>query len=173
MNRNVVDIFARRSTRSFEFKQISDELVHEILKAAMSAPSAGCSDPWHFVTVRSPGMLTRLADFLPNGAFLAEAPLAIVVCGEKERARGMEKDYMLMDCSAAMENILLAATFLGLGSCWLGVHPRLEREMGVRDSLGIPPEITPVAIAAIGYPKGEIHRPRTRFNSMFVHEEIW
>ena len=173
MNHLVANILARRSTRSFEFKQIPDETVHELLKAAMSAPSAGCEDPWQFMTVRTPGMLSRMAECLPHGSFLSQVGLAIVVCGEKEKAHGGDKGYMLLDCAAAMENILLAATFLGLGSCWLGVHPRAEREAAIRSVLGIPSNITPVGIAAIGYIKGQPHRARTRYCDVLVHDEIW
>lgn len=173
MNSLVANILARRSTHAFDFKEVSDEQIHEILKAAMSAPSAGCADPWHFMVVRTPGQLSRLAECLPHGSHLANAGAGIIVCGDKERAHGSDKDYMLMDCCAAMENILLAATFLGLGSCWLGVYPRVNREVAVRNILGIPEDIIPVGIAAIGYIKGQPHRARTRYNEMAVHNEVW
>ncbi len=173
MNHLVAHILARRSTRVFEFKEVSDEQIHDILKAAMSAPSARCADPWHFMVVRMPGQLSRVAECLPNGAHLTNASVGIVVCGEKEKANHAGMEYLLMDCSAAMENILLAATFLGLGSCWLGVYPHVERETAVRSILGIPEEITPIGIAAIGYAKGQTHRARTRYDEMRVHNEIW
>lgn len=173
MNPLLANMLARRSTRAFEFKEVTDDQVHDILKAAMAAPSACGADPWDFMVVRTPGQLSRVAECLPRGQHLANASVGIVVCGEKDRAHGADKEYMVMDCSAAMENILLAATFLGLGSCWLGVHPRVEREVAVRNILGIPENITPIGIAAIGYVKGHPHRARTRYDELRVHREIW
>ncbi|MGI6494549.1 MAG: nitroreductase family protein [Kiritimatiellia bacterium] len=173
MNPLVARLLQRRSCRNFTFDQVSDDDVHDLLKAAMSAPSAGCSDPWHFVVVRNPGMLVSLAGVLPRGSFLADAGMGIVVCGDKERAHGRQEAYLVMDCSAAMENLLLAATFLGLGSCWLGVHPRRDRVAAVRQLLALPQTILPVGIAAIGTVVGDRPRPRTRFRDSAVHFEQW
>ena len=138
----------------------------------MSAPSAVAKDPWAFVVVRDSAMRTRIADGLPNGKMLSDAALGIVVCGDLHRAHDGQLSYMLQDCSAAIENILLAASTLGLGACWLGVHPREERVTHVQSLLGIPGGTIPVAVIAIGWPD-ETHPPRTRFRQDAVHRETW
>ena len=173
MNPRIVHLLERRSCRDLDCSSIPDETVRDLLKAAMAAPSAGGADPWHFVVVRSPGALVRLSEVLPHGAFLAKAALGIVVCGDKEAAHGKQEGYLVLDCAAAMENLLLAATFAGLGSCWIGVHPRRERETAVRTLLSLPQNILPVGIAAIGAIAGRRPHPRTRFKDSAVHFEQW
>ena len=98
----------------------------------MAAPSAVAKDPWEFIVVRHRDMLNRLVSGLPNGQMLADAALGIVVCGNLQRAHDCQLSYLLQDCSAAIENMLLAAQALGLGACWLGVHPRDDRIAHVR-----------------------------------------
>jgi nitroreductase len=78
----------------------------------------------------------------------------------------------LQDCSAAIENILLAAHALGLGACWLGLHPRAPRVAYVREVLGIPESVTPISGISIGYP-AETREPRTRYNANHVHRDKW
>jgi len=172
MNPDLKPIFARRSVRQFQNADIPDGMVRNILEAAMAAPSAVAKDPWHFIVVRSAALRNRIADFLPNGQMLRSAPLGIVVCGDIERAHDRQESYLLQDCSAAIQNILLAASMLGLGACWLGVHPRKERIEGVRKLFATPPSIVPVAVIAIGRP-AEHPAPRTRYRQEAVHEEKW
>ena len=117
-------IFGRRSIREYQDAPVSDELVTDLLRAAMAAPSACAKDPWRFVVVRKRATLNLIADALPNGKMLAHAPVGIAVCGDLGAAHAGELSYLLQDCSAAIENLLLAAHALGLGACWLGVHPR-------------------------------------------------
>ncbi|MDD5706259.1 MAG: nitroreductase family protein [Kiritimatiellae bacterium] len=172
MNADVLKILARRSVRTYTRDPVDDEAVRTLLKAAMAAPSAAAADPWCFLVVRSPGMLVRLAELLPRGAMVAEAQVGIVVCGDQQRAHRHQLSYMLQDCSAATENLLLAASMLGLGACWLGIHPDPVRVAEVRKLFGIPPAITPVAGVAIGHPME--HPPaRTRFREDAVHREVW
>ena len=172
MHPDVRKILVRRSVRAFSDETLHDRELRDLLKAAMAAPSAGGSDPWHFVLVRSPGMLVRLTEVLPRGQMLARAQIGIIVCGEQRLARRQQLSYMLQDCSAAVENLLLAASFMGLGGCWVGIHPDPARVDGVRRLLGIPPAITPIAGVALGKP-GESHRPRTRFSEARLHPEVW
>ena len=87
----------------------------------MSAPSAAQADPWHFVVVRSPALLARLSAAVPHPETMAQARVGIVVCGDLEAAHHQQLSYLLQDCSAAVENLLLAAHALGLGACWLGL----------------------------------------------------
>jgi len=172
MNRKLNAIFTRRSVRKYGSGGISDETVKDLLEAAMAAPSACCKDPWHFVAVRDGAVLRKIAEGLPNGKMLADAGLGIVVCGDLAKAHGGEMSYMLQDCSAAIENILLAANMLGLGGCWLGVHPRPERVAHLRKVLGIPESVTPISVISIGEP-GETLPARTRYSASLVHGEHW
>jgi nitroreductase len=163
MNAKLQFIFARRSVRKFRDEAVSEEVVKDLLEAAMAAPSACCKDPWRFMVVRGAAMLGRMADGLPNGPMLRDAPLAIVVCGHREEAHGGSESYMLQDCSAAIENLLLAASALGVGACWLGVHPRQERVDFLGKLLGIAAPLVPMSVVVLGWP-AEALAPRTRYN---------
>ncbi|MCX7590290.1 MAG: nitroreductase family protein [Kiritimatiellae bacterium] len=172
MNPKLSLIFGRRSVRKYTGKEIGENLLRDLLEAAMAAPSACCKDPWHFVVVRDKGKLKELSDGLPNGKMLAEAAAGLVVCGSLSEAHDRQLSFMLQDCSAAIQNILVAAQALGLGSCWLGVHPREERIAHVRRALGIPADITPLAVIALGWP-AEKKEARTRYSEAKVHWERW
>jgi nitroreductase len=172
MHEDVLKILARRSVRSFTVQPVPDETLHDLLKAAMAAPSAAARDPWHFIVVRNPSLLSRLAELLPRGALIAQAAAGIVVCGDKQAAHRRELSYLLQDCSAAIQNLLLAASMMGLGACWLGIHPNRERIDGFRKRLGLPPPVIPVAAVALGYPQ-EQPAPRTRYRADHVHRECW
>ena len=118
-------ILTRRSIREYTQQAVPGELVQELLAAAMQAPSAGNQQPWHFILVNAREQLQALADVLPFGKSLQTAPLGIAVCADVKSAR--YPDYWAQDCSAATQNLLLAAHALGLGAVWLGVYPLLER----------------------------------------------
>jgi nitroreductase len=122
--------------------------------------------------LRNDGLRRQIAACLPNGPFLADAPVGIVVCGDLNRAHGGELSYLLQDCSAAIENLLLAAQQLGLGACWLGIHPRQDRIAAVSKALSLPPSIVPVGGIAIGWPAQE-PPPRTRYrqDAVIVHPQ--
>jgi nitroreductase len=165
-------IFGRRSIRLYSPEAVSDAVIQKLLEAAMAAPSAAGKDPWRFVVVRNRQTLTDIAAALPNGQMLASAALGIAVCGELPVAHDQQLSYLLQDCSAAIENLLLAAHILGLGACWLGVHPREQRMSALKRILSLPPSVIPVACIAIGHP-GETKEPRTRFNRDYVHSEQW
>jgi nitroreductase len=176
MNTNVDEklgfIFSRRSIRVYAPGEISETAVQQLLRAAMAAPSAAAKDPWRFVVIRNRQTLARLAAALPNGPMLAMAALGIAVCGEIEAAHDQQLSYLLQDCSAAIENLLLGAHILGLGACWLGVHPREQRIKSLREILSLPASVIPVACIAIGHP-GEQKEARTRFTPDYVHIERW
>jgi nitroreductase len=165
-------ILGRRSIRAFHPDDVDPTTVATLLQAAMAAPSAVAKDPWRFVIIRKRDTLTALASILSNGNMLQSAPLCIAVCADLDAAHDRQLSYALQDCSAAIENLLLAAHACGLGACWLGVHPREERLRKVKHLLTLPPPILPVACLAIGYP-AETKEPRTRFNPAYVHEEAW
>jgi nitroreductase len=172
MNPKLQPLFARRSVRIFTGQPVDDSLVHDLLEAAMAAPSAVARDPWRFVVVRERPTLDALADGLPNGRMLSQAALAVAVCGELSAAHRCELSYLLQDCSAAAENILIGGVLLGLGTCWLGVHPRQERVAHVAEVLALPSGIVPVAIIAVGWP-AEQPQARTRYDPQSVHDERW
>jgi nitroreductase len=165
-------IFQRRSVREFSPGEVPAHVIQDMLEAAMAAPSACCKDPWDFVVVKDLAMRVRMADGLPNGKFLTSAALGIVVCGNIERAHAGELSYMLQDCSAAMQNLLMAAEGLGFGACWLGVHPREDRIAMLRNLLGLPEKIIPIGVAAVGVPAVKMEA-RTRFKESAVHWEKW
>ncbi len=138
----------------------------------MAAPSAMAQDPWRFLVLRERDSLAALADILPHGKMLSGAALGIVVCGEIAAAHRQELSYLLQDCIAATENLLLAAHLLGLGAVWLGVHPNEDRIAGIRQRFGIPEGILPITAVSIGHP-AEHPEPRTRYNPTHIHTERW
>jgi nitroreductase len=165
-------IFRRRSIRVYAPGDVTDDQVRAVLEAAMAAPSACAKDPWRFIVVRDRETLRRIAEVLPNGKMLATAAVGIVVAGDQNAAHDRQLSYLLQDCSAAMENLLLAAAALGLGACWLGVHPREDRIRKISGILGLPEGVLPIAGVALGRP-GETKAPRTRYRSDYVHAERW
>ena len=165
-------IFGRRSIRLYSSAPVSEAVVQKLLEAAMAAPSAVAKDPWRFVVIRNRPTLSEISAALPNGLMIADAALGIAVCGDLQSAHDQQLSYLLQDCSAAIENLLLCAHILGLGACWLGVHPREQRVNTLKQILSLPPSIIPVACIAIGYPAEE-KAPRTRFNRDYVHFEKW
>ena len=176
MNNNIDEriglILGRRSIRAYTPGEVSAEAVRKLLEAAMAAPSAVAKDPWRFVVVRDPKTLARLAAELSNGQMLIPAGLGIAVCGDLEAAHDRQLSYLLQDCAAAIENLLLSAHILGLGACWLGVHPREPRIKSLKEILSLPASVIPMACIALGHPAEE-KEPRTRFNPDYVHFEGW
>ncbi len=172
MNQALQFIFSRRSIRKFQDKDIPETMLTDLLEAAMAAPSAVARDPWHFIVVRERATLDKLTDLLPHGKMLRQAPAAFIVCGDLTRAHDQKESYLLQDLSAAVENTLLAANALGLGACWLGVHPRPERIAGLKELFRLPEEIIPMCGIALGWP-AEQPEARTRYQSERVHLERW
>ncbi|MBN1348977.1 nitroreductase family protein [candidate division KSB1 bacterium] len=163
-------ILSRRSIRKYTGKAVSETLINELLQAAMSAPSAGNQQPWHFVVLTDHSLMDQVPQFHPYSTMLKEAALAILVCGDERLQR--YEGYWIQDCSAATENLLIAARANGLGAVWLGIYPRPERVDGMRKLLNIPHEITPFALISIGYPAEE-KLPASRFDSARIHKNRW
>ena len=165
-----MDVFAaihgRRSIRRYTDQPIPEDVIEELLRAAMAAPSAGNQQPWQFVVIDDRETLNAIPRFHPYSAMLKEAPLAIAICGDlrEERYEG----YWVQDCSAATQNLLLAAHGKGLGAVWLGIHPIEERVTGTRELLGLPAETIPLAVVAIGYP-AEQKGAEDRYSPSRVH----
>jgi nitroreductase len=165
-------IFARRSIRVYSPGEVSEATVTKLLEAAMAAPSAMTKDPWRFVIVRERETLSTLATLHPGAAMLSAAAMAIVVCGDLDVAFERQISYLLQDCSAAIENLLLAAHAQGLGACWVGIHPGEALIKRVKDLLSLPASFVPVAVISLGHP-GEHQPSRTRFNPDYVRREKW
>ncbi len=146
------------------------DAVERLLRAAMSAPSAGNEQPWSFVVIDDRRLLADIAEIHPNGAMVREAPVAILVCGEERRQK--YDGFWVQDCSAATQNILVAATASGLGGVWVGVYPIGERVRALRTLLGIPAHVTPFALVPIGHP-AESPPPADRFDPRRVRQNLW
>jgi len=159
-------IRTRRSIRKYADRSVPEKVVETLLRAAMAAPSAGNEQPWQFVVLDDRETLAAIPEYHPYSAMLKEAPLAIVVCGDVRLER--YKGYWVQDCSAAMENLLLAAHASGLGAVWLGIYPMEERVVKTQELLKLPGEVIPLGIAALGYPAEE-KEPADRFNAERVH----
>ncbi len=138
----------------------------------MAAPSAAAKDPWRFVVIRNTTTLNRVADILTHGQMLRTATCGMLVCGDQAAAHDQLVSYLLQDCSAAIENLLLAVHALGLGACWLGVHPREDRMQALARLFNLPSGVLPVSMIAIGHP-AEHKEARTRFHASSVHYETW
>lgn len=157
MEKNVLENIATRvSVRTYLDKSVDDATIEKLLRAGMAAPSAMNKQPWHFVVVTDKQQLVALSDANPNARMLTEAPLAIVVCGDLDRAiEGIGSEYWVQDCSAATQNILLAANAMGLGAVWTGSYPIKERCDAISQILQLPKNVLPLNIIVIGYPASE------------------
>ena len=163
-------IRSRRSIRSFTEETISPETIESLLRAAMAAPSAGNAQPWRFVVTEDRSLLEKVSTTHPYAAMAKEAPLAIIVCADPSAER--YPGFWVQDCSAAVENLLLAAHASGLGAVWCGVHPNEAVVVGIRDLFAIPQDIVPLALLVIGHPK-ETKPPAERFEPGWVHRDRW
>jgi len=159
-------IFSRRSIRQYTEQAVSREDILRLLQAGMAAPSASNRRPWEFIVVTDRELLGKLRKGLIFGRY--RPPLAIAVCGNMRRALpGPARDFWIQDCSAAAQNILLAATGMGLGSVWIGVHPIKPLAKVVSRVLSIPDHIVPLGVIYVGHP-AETKEPRTQYDESRV-----
>lgn len=163
-------IFNRRSIRKYTDEKIPYEKVEDILKAGMAAPSAGNEQPWHFVVIDDKDTMMAITKFHPYSSMLKSAKYAIVVCGDLNLQRF--EGYWVQDCSAAAENMLLAANDAGLGSVWLGVYPMEDRINGLKELLNLPESVIPLCILPLGYP-AENRPAEDRYKKERVHKNAW
>ena len=163
-------IYTRRSVRSFTQEAISDDDLQDLLKAGMQAPSARNEQPWHFIVIDDPEKLHAIPEFHAHAKMLFEAPMAILVCSDRKLES--KRAAWLQDCSAATENILLAAHAKGLGGVWLGIFPDSERVFGMQNLLEMPKDVRPVALIALGHP-AVTPTPEDRFDPKRVHLNQW
>ena len=164
-------LFSRRSIRKYTSDAVRAAAVREILEAAMSAPSAGNQQPWHFVVITQKNLLNRIPEFHPHALMCRDAQLAVLVCGDPSLEK--HAGYWVQDCAAATENLLVAVHAQGLGGVWVGVYPREARVVGFRKLLNIPEQVIPFAVIPIGHP-AEQKPPRSdRYNEARIHKDAW
>ena len=163
-------IHRRKSVRKYLDKPVSREQLTVLMKAGMAAPTAADKRPWAFVAVTERAVLDSLAESSPTGKMLRQAAAAIVVCGDTRRA--LNSNVWTQDCSAASQNILLAAEAIGLGAVWIGIYPEYFKYNHVRRTLGIPMEVIPLNIISIGWPTGA-EKPKQKFDPDNIHWNMW
>jgi nitroreductase len=171
MTDNIDFILKRRSIRRFEGRPVEEEKITTLLRAGMAAPSAVNSQPWEFIVVTEEPLLERLRSALEYGKMVA--PLVIVPLGSPKVASSFAGEtYWVQDCTAAVENILIAAANIDLGSVWVGVYPRVKKMAAVREILNIPADVFPLCLLHIGYPAEQkpIH---TKYNPERVHLQLY
>lgn len=167
------NILTRVSVRKFKDTCVTDQQISAILHAAMSAPSGVNRQPWEFVVVTDTQLRRDLAENLPYAKMTAQAPVAIVVCGNKERfLEGDDANLWEQDCSAASENILLAAHALGLGGVWTCLYPHADRMNTVKRILHLPESFVPFNLIPIGEPETE-HKPIDKWHPERVHHNAF
>lgn len=171
MNEVINNILARRSIRKYKDVPVPREMLETLLQAAMAAPTAMNAQPWEFVVITDPKTLEELRGNLMFAKM--KAPAAICVLGSERLMLGKAGiKFWIQDCSAATENILLAATSIGLGSVWVGIHPVMLFERTVKQILNLPAGVTPLNLIYIGYPD-ETKEPRTQYDEKRVHWEAF
>lgn len=168
----ITNIMTRTSIRQFTDSPIPTATMETILHAGMAAPTAMNKQPWEFVVVTDRAILDSLITAHPYSN-LKTATAAIIVCGNMQKAiDGNGRPFWIQDCSAATENILLAAHACGLGAVWCGVYPSKERVEAVSSVLGLPSYVEPLSLVAMGYP-ADSPEPKDKWNPEAVHSQHW
>lgn len=163
-------ILSRRSCRRYTSQPIPEHVIKELLEAGMAAPSAGNQQPWYFVVISDRAILDEIPKFHPWSQMLKEASVAILVCGDVKSEK--HKGFWVQDCSAATQNILIAAHAKELGAVWLGVHPDEDRVIPTQKLLGLPEHIVPLSLISIGHP-AEHKPPANRYDASRVRQNRW
>ena len=157
------NIAERKSVRKYLNKSVEEDKIDAMVKAGMAAPAGMDRRPWEFVVVTDREALDSMAAKLPYAKMLTNAPLAIVVCGDTTRS-----SYWYLDCSAATQNVLLAAEALGLGAVWTAAYPYEDRIDVVRQNTAFPENIVALCVIPIGYPDGP-QKAKDKFDLQRVH----
>jgi nitroreductase len=163
-------IKTRRSVREYQDRAVPENVINQLLAAAMAAPSARNQQPWEFVVITDREILKQISGINPNAQMAAHAPVAILVCGNLalETAPG----YWVVDCAAAIQNLLLCAHALGLGAVWTGTYPNEERMDGYTTLLDLPEQVIPHTLVVVGYPTQQ-PPPQDRFKPERIHYNGW
>lgn len=168
---NIIDtIYNRRSIRKYTDKPVNPDLVDEVLRAGMFAPSGCNKQPWHFVVFNEKELIQEVKNMHPYASPLATAPVCIMVCGDIEKE--LSQGFYQVDCSAAIENMLLASQSLGLSTCWMGIYPWEETMEAFSKRFELPHNIKPFALVALGYGNEQKERPK-RYDQTRIHYNKW
>lgn len=164
-------LMKRRSVRRYKALKVENDVMELLFKAAMCAPSSANTQPWELIAVNEEPYMSELRAGLYFGPY--NAPAAIVVCGNMElTSHGPYKDVWVQDCSAATENILIAAAGMGLGAVWIGAYPNKNAVEHIKKALFIPDHVIPLSVIYIGYPNEE-KEPRTQYNPKRVYWQLY
>ena len=163
-------ILERRSIRKYVSQPVPDEIIKKLLTAAMCAPSASNRRPVHYIVIKDRRILYEIPKLHPYSSMLREAPVAIMICGDLKLDNN--SGFWVQDCSAATENLLIAAQAKGLGAVWLGIYPVKERVYALQNLLRLPEDIIPLSLVPVGYP-GEEKPPINRYDESRVHFDSW
>lgn len=163
-------IMTRRSIRQFTDAPVSSDDVTTMLRAGMAAPSAGNEQPWEFIVIRDRDTMQRIANVHPYAKMTAEAPVGILIAGDKSREK--HKGFWVQDASAATQNILLAAHALGYGAVWCGIYPDSERCTAFNKLFSLPEHVFPFALINVGVAQKDLG-PVDRYDASRVHQETW
>ena len=163
-------LIKRRSIRKYTAEKVTDKQIEELIRAGMYAPSAVNKQPWHFIIFRGKKRRNEIIEIHPNAKMLENANAAILICWDDNLQH--DAGYGPVDCSAATQNILLAAYGMGLGAVWVGLYPREHRITGVHRLFKLPDNVKPFAIISLGYPAEKKDFP-DRFKKERIHYERW
>lgn len=167
-NPTLETIFNRKSVRKYTEQPVEKEKLEMLVRAGMAAPSSRDRRPWEFIIVTDRAILDQMGDGLPLARMLKDTKQAIIVCGDTIKSNNAWQ----LDCSAAAQNVLLAAESMGLGAVWTAAYPYPERMKVVREALQLPEHIVPLTVIPLGYPTG-IEKPKDKFNQKQVHYNGW
>ncbi len=164
-------IMTRASVRSYTDRQVDDSTVNKILRAGMAAPTAANQQPWHFVVITEQSLKDSITSAFEYTKMVEGCSFTVVVCGDMDNLfQGDIPDggFWVEDCSAASENMLLAAHALGVGGVWCGIYPLKDREQRLRDILNLPTNLTPLNVMAFGYPAQPV-TPKDKWMPAKIH----
>ena len=163
-------VLNRRSIRKYQDREVAEDDIEDLLKAGMSAPSAGNEQPWHFIVIDDRETLNKIPEIHDYADMVKEAPVAILVCGDlNEQKHG---GFWDQDCAAATENILITIQDKGLGGVWCGIHPNKKRIKEFNQLFDLPEDVIPFSLISVGYP-AESKPPAERFDKSRIHKNQW
>lgn len=173
INPTLETIFNRTSIRSYSDQKVEKDQIMTLLKAGMSAPSAVNKQPWEFIVIDDKDLMGKIGDEFKNAGMVKKASCAIIVCGDMNLTLGGDvQEFWVQDCSAATENILLAAHSMGLGAVWCGIYPGKERIEKLSNLLSLPENIIPLNIIPIGVRDKE-QEPKDKWKEEKIHWNKW
>ena len=173
INPTLETIFNRTSIRSYSDQKVEKDQIMTLLKAGMSAPSAVNKQPWEFIVIDDKDLMGKISDEFKNAGMVKKASCAIIVCGDMNLTLGGDvQEFWVQDCSAATQNILLAAHSMGLGAVWCGVYPNSERVEALKNLLSLPDNIIPLNIIPIGVREKE-QEPKDKWKEDRIHWNKW